>query len=543
MKKGSILLRWAVVTALLVAFSMSGIEAIGSTAPSSADGEKRADGIVIDSLKAYGKLEEAPVVFLHDQHTEALKKQGKDCTACHETKDNRLVTKFKRVKDVSLEVDKEIYHSNCIGCHKQAASKGKTGPTDVACRSCHSKKPAPASSWKEVRMDKSLHYRHVASDAIPSGGEDANCAACHHKLDKASKKLVPAKGEEGSCNYCHKQEATKEVRSARDAAHVACISCHMELEANKVKSGPDTCAGCHTKAAQDEFKVVKEVPRLKRNQPDVVLMTVADDKAPKAKKGLMEPVAFNHKAHEQYNDDCSTCHPKSLKVFGTATDSEDAEAVDTNERFELMHAADNPGSCVGCHNVKKQDPNCAGCHDMIPAGRTSDQSCAACHQKALKKGDEDEVVAVKVEEIAAMDKEAKAELAAGMVEARTMAGTYAMKDIPEKIVIDDLVDKFEASEFPHRKIVESMWKRIKDNDLAGAFHTSKGTFCQGCHHNSPASLTPPRCASCHGPAFEGKDGRPGLKAAFHQQCIGCHKSMKLEKPVATACADCHKERK
>jgi mono/diheme cytochrome c family protein len=32
-------------------------------------------------------------------------------------------------------------------------------------------------------------------------------------------------------------------------------------------------------------------------------------------------------------------------------------------------------------------------------------------------------------------------------------------------------------------------------------------------------------------------------AAFHQQCIGCHQSMGLEKPAATACADCHKERK
>lgn len=535
MKKGSILLRWAVVTALLVAFCASGIEAIGSTAPSKMDGEKRADSIVIDSLKAYGKLEEAPVVFLHDQHTEALKKQGKDCTVCHETKDNRLVTKFKRVKDVSLEVDKEIYHSNCISCHKDSAATGKTGPTDVSCRSCHSKKAAPASSWKEVSMDKSLHFRHIASDAIPAMGEDANCAACHHKMDEASKKLVPAKGEEGSCNYCHKAEATEEIRSARDAAHVSCISCHMDVAANKVESGPVTCAGCHTDAAQAKFKVVKDVPRLKRNQPDVVLMTIADDKGVESKQSLMDPVAFNHKAHEEFNNDCYSCHPKSLKEFGEAGQPEEGNATTLNARFEAMHAPDNAGTCVGCHNVKKQDPSCAGCHDMIPTNKTSDQSCAACHQAPVEP--------TTSEAMSTMTKEAKTAMATAMVEARQTVGTYDINEIPETVVIADLKDKYEASEFPHRKVVDAMWKRIDGNQLAGAFHTTKATFCQGCHHNSPASKTPPNCASCHGPAFEGKDGRPGLKAAFHQQCIGCHQSMKVEKPAATACADCHKERK
>ena len=29
--------------------------------------------------------------------------------------------------------------------------------------------------------------------------------------------------------------------------------------------------------------------------------------------------------------------------------------------------------------------------------------------------------------------------------------------------------------------------------------------------------------------------KPDLKTAYHQQCIGCHTEMGIEKPAATAC--------
>ena len=37
--------------------------------------------------------------------------------------------------------------------------------------------------------------------------------------------------------------------------------------------------------------------------------------------------------------------------------------------------------------------------------------------------------------------------------------------------------------------------------------------------------------------------RPGLKAAYHGQCRGCHKAMDLKKPLSTDCVGCHKEKK
>lgn len=541
MKKGRFLLRWAGVTALLVAFSLTGIEAMGVTAQPAASGEPRADIIVIDSLEAFGELEEAPVAFKHDQHTEALMKQGKDCSACHETEKDKLSTRFKRTKDESKDAVKEIYHANCIGCHKDVAATGKdTGPTDVSCRSCHSTETT-ASDWRSIDMDKSLHYRHIASSSIPKGGEEANCAACHHKYDENAKKLVSAKGEEGNCSYCHKEEAKDDVKSLRTASHVACVSCHVNVAAAKADSGPVTCAGCHSEEAQAKIKVVKEVPRLKRNQPDAALITVSDKAAlAKDKKGLMQPVAFNHKLHEEAADNCAVCHHASMESCAKQCHTlEGTEKGNFVKLEQAMHSPTSERSCVGCHNQRTTQKDCAGCHSMIPEGRTSDASCATCHT-----GTETPVDSAMLK---TMSKDDKAAMAAAMIEAEAAeseTGIYDLAEVPEKVVIADIADRYEAAEFPHRKIIESMYAKVKTSNLAATFHTTQGTFCQGCHHNSPASKNPPRCASCHAGNFDAaKDGRPGLKAAYHQQCIGCHTAMELEKPAATACADCHKERK
>jgi hypothetical protein len=76
-------------------------------------------------------------------------------------------------------------------------------------------------------------------------------------------------------------------------------------------------------------------------------------------------------------------------------------------------------------------------------------------------------------------------------------------------------------------------------------------MCQGCHHNSPASKNPPSCASCHAKPFDpATPDRPGLKAAYHGQCMSCHKAMGMtelkkggETSSATSCVVCHDEKK
>ncbi len=127
-------------------------------------------------------------------------------------------------------------------------------------------------------------------------------------------------------------------------------------------------------------------------------------------------------------------------------------------------------------------------------------------------------------------------------------GTFDAGEIPEKVVIGELSNKFESVELNHLKHVNKLMEGMKDSPLASYFHSAPGTMCQGCHHNSPASKAPPNCGNCHAlehglTAFSAKEeNRPGLLAAQHNQCMRCHNAMAV-KPVATACTECHLEKK
>ena len=66
-----------------------------------------------------------------------------------------------------------------------------------------------------------------------------------------------------------------------------------------------------------------------------------------------------------------------------------------------------------------------------------------------------------------------------------------------------------------------------------------GRPCTSCHgdfeDNSPQS-----CGRCHGLANGPDDpARPGLKGAFHRQCIGCHEQHPGAENAPTACDSCH----
>jgi DnaJ-class molecular chaperone len=120
----------------------------------------------------------------------------------------------------------------------------------------------------------------------------------------------------------------------------------------------------------------------------------------------------------------------------------------------------------------------------------------------------------------------------------------AVDQIPETVTLRKLADEYEPVVLPHRKIVLKLAEVNKTSKMAAYYHKETLTLCQGCHHNSPASLTPPQCASCHGKSSEALNlTRPGLMAAYHQQCIECHDQMGLEKPASRDCTACHAKRK
>jgi len=538
-------LQWSGILVILVFVLAFGLEANETKKQSGEVLDQRSDIITIDTLKSFDVLERPEVIFFHDLHTEALNKSNKDCKTCHlpeKPENDRLSLKFKRLKDTDKQVVMDIYHAECIGCHKDMAGSGQdAGPVEV-CGQCHREEPGVISSRQSMGFDKSLHFRHTKGLTAPcqkyqlekeKETNQGDCGICHHEYDEKAKKLFYAKEKEGSCRYCHMKETEGNRISMRLASHSACIDCHQKTLAEKKDAGPVKCSGCHDLKEQQKIKKVEPVPRIERKQPDVVLIRANKAEADKeAQVSRMNLVPFDHKSHEEYNDSCIVCHHASLdscsKKCHTAKGSKDGDFVNIER---AMHQKGYEKSCLGCHDINQKEPKCAACHALMPANRKLESSCLICHTKPSQ------------ENATAMvsDEKVFAEMLLQSRKAKTEP--YKDEDIPEKVIIKDLEDQYEPVELPHRKIIKTLLGNIKDNKLASYFHAEKGMVCQSCHHNSPLDKKPPRCGSCHGKPFDERNIlRPGIKGAYHQQCMECHQVLNLEKPKSTGCTDCHKEK-
>jgi hypothetical protein len=502
--------------------------------------------VVMEALKPLGDLERPGVIFLHDQHTDALEKQNKDCSACHvpEPADkDRLSLKFKRIEDGSREDLMDLYHTECIGCHKETSAVGKKAGPIETCGDCHRKTSRWISSRAALAFDASLHYRHTEAvrDKSPNpGAPRGDCGQCHHEYDEKTKKLFYAKDKEGSCRYCHLKETEENRISMRLVSHSACIDCHKQTAAAKKEAGPVKCSGCHDPGIQKKIEKIDPAPRLKRNQPDLVLIrSIKSDADPDGRATRMFAVPFDHKAHESYNSTCLECHHAGLESCSKKCHTPQGAKTGGYVTLEsAMHLKSSGKSCLGCHNINQNTPSCAACHGFMAADTRSESSCAICHIKppegplmpAVRKGAQNDDQAV----MALMSTR----------KSRVSVSAYKEEDIPDMVTIKDLSDKYEHVKMPHRRIVQALLTRIKDNKLADYFHADKGTVCRSCHHNSPINPKPPRCGSCHGKPFDRRHPfRPGIKGAYHQQCMGCHQVLKLEKPASTRCIDCHKDKK
>ncbi len=118
-------------------------------------------------------------------------------------------------------------------------------------------------------------------------------------------------------------------------------------------------------------------------------------------------------------------------------------------------------------------------------------------------------------------------------------------DAPEEITIDSLANLYSAVEFNH------------------LMHTEYASCAECHHHTTGVQVADPNCIRCHANTPEGDDvtctgchaadrfskehlatmdnpqlyhiDKPGLKGAYHLNCIGCHES--IDGP--TGCQDCH----
>lgn len=552
-----------------------------------------------------------PALFKHDSHTRDLAKVGKDCTVCHA--DLQGASPFAYVPErkgpagkgpadaKTFAAQQNAFHKSCIGCHADMEARSqKTGPLDGECRVCHSDRPVAVETLP-VNMDKSLHAVHVNSPFIVSPDDPAaNCGVCHHSYDTVLKKLVWERGTEQACSVCHGPAAVGSTPSLKNAMHDSCVKCHADMTltaraamsksddgktadskpANDhkdkkdrkgkkdkgpqglpvpadLKTGPETCAGCHSAAGQAAFPRLENPPRLLRGQPDAtVLLPVGNAQVDAAStfKGEtrqplgsaasgMNPVLFNHKSHEAATDSCSVCHHVRIDNGGCST-CHTVEGRPEGKFVQLgkaMHDPSAPQSCVGCHmRVTTTDPTCAGCH--IAVKPMAQSSCASCHKpvEGLPSS------AIADGSAFSLGKKELESLAVRNLDAQKRVKPLSPNDVPETVIIGTLSKEYEPSVFPHRAIYKALVDGTSASAMASAFHTSPLSTCAACHHHSPLETlaTPPKCASCHGTDTQPVSGnRPSLKVAYHQQCMACHSAMKMEKPAATDCTACHAARK
>lgn len=534
----------------------------------------KADMVVIDTMKEYVKDEMPPVVFYHDKHTTALEDVEQPCLSCHVADEETREIDFAYM-NIEAEVDpagmKDAFHEGCLSCHAEYTAKGEdSGPAAGECRTCHSEQ-AVAEVERTMDMDKVLHYRHIEAKEIPEvevpGQEAENCGVCHHRYDKDLDKLVPENQEEGNCAYCHEEKAyilegaeDVEVAGLKDASHLSCVNCHRTLKIQKAENtGPLDCASCHGMVEKKQIQANNEkflqelggkLPRLERGQPDAALVTAME---PKDYLALSEddrprtypPVAFNHLAHEEAVESCSSCHHESMQTCNTCHTIEGKEEGGFVQIGDAMHDPESSLSCIGCHNQEKRDSLCAGCHSMMPSpAAASEESCIQCHDENASMG----------MNLMVLSKEQQNEAARNMLEVRVMKpGLYPEDELPDVIQIDAIKsDEYKPAEYPHKRILNYLAQKTGESGLGAYFHNEEGVLCQSCHHYSPPSKNPPSCASCHGKPFdENTPNRPGLMAAYHGQCMSCHTAMGIEGqeitkgepvPANTDCTGCHAEK-
>ena len=453
-------LRWASLLVFMAVFSIGKNQVNGAERLAGHTDTDRADLIVIDTARVFGKLERPAVPFFHDLHTEAVVKKGEGCSLCHPKNDKSQSLKFKRQKDGSKEELVDLYHTGCIGCHRDtAAVQTESGP--VECGGCH-RKPSPvATSWHEIDFDKSLHYRHVKA-------KEDRCDACHHAYDGTAKKLFYDKGKEGSCRYCHMMQAEENRASMAAVSHLSCIGCHEKTAAENKTAGPVKCSGCHDLKAQENIKKTVDVPRMKRHQPGAVLMKTPDQtgKGADPPGGRMGRVPFDHRNHEAVNASCRVCHHKDLAACGTCHTLSGTKDGGWVSFEQALHKKDSGKSCLGCHFSKTKDPDCIGCHSFLgdQVFKGSD-SCTACHlnpEDPVHGSDE------RFEEEGA---EPRLGAESRLLAARpVVAHTFSDEEIPDKVTIRSLENKYRPVEMPHRKIVHSLIGNIQDSKLVEYFH-------------------------------------------------------------------------
>jgi hypothetical protein len=92
------------------------------------------------------------------------------------------------------------------------------------------------------------------------------------------------------------------------------------------------------------------------------------------------------------------------------------------------------------------------------------------------------------------------------VDGKTHEVTQPEVELPDECSLYHLADQYEPALFNHTN------------------HVEYAADCETCHHHSSEVEGAPPCRECHGET-SGDLRKPGLKGAYHRQCMNCHREM------------------
>ncbi len=95
--------------------------------------------------------------------------------------------------------------------------------------------------------------------------------------------------------------------------------------------------------------------------------------------------------------------------------------------------------------------------------------------------------------------------------------------VPDEILVNEIEYEYEGVRFSHKLHAEM---------------TAIDKGCQSCHHfQETGGIT--SCKQCHAPEIADENlDQPGLKGAYHRQCLGCHQEWSHD----TQCNICHEKK-
>jgi hypothetical protein len=444
--------------------------------------EAKGPVIFLSLSNLFDDVQRPPVKFHHQLHAEALKDKG--CSACHPANKDGILD-YAYPKPCAKENKESLmraYHDACIGCHKEPVEGTKPGP--VTCGECHIWENEKEAKARVVLPDGGFDY-YLHDLHMDAAGSD--CVSCHHTDDLTS------------CRDCHGETDSDEASSFRSAAHATCIACHLEYDISA------SCTDCHVEKKRSA-KEMASISRPQTGQPKQTLIA--------CEGATLAGAPFHHEAHEGLATSCRSCHHDTMQGCDSCHTLKGSEKGGSVPLAAAYHEPSSGRSCVGCHNAKKAEALCAGCHHMMPSG-LPEASCVVCHSGPQEEGSGERLL----EDPASL----------------------LPDGVPETLEIGVLAKEYMPAKFPHYAHIRGLTDLSNKDALAQHFHANPLTVCMGCHHMSPLQKkgAVPACITCHAPKAEPTGKVPTLVSAYHRQCLGCHKKMETQ---PTDCTGCHLEK-